>query len=224
MKRRTVLAALGTAPVALAGCTAVENGDDADGGGTAGGPDDGGGDDGRADAVSRPECEQESELIERQVGNETREYETAATVPYPEGPEAFTDDAILEYVEQFEHAYVTHSAICSRSDHILGVTYGVERSDTLALSEAVTAVFLVRHGLATSGIGDEGPPWVVDPGPPDGVVYAVDESGAHRVELDIEEVVPEDASPWNPDAIDASTVEAAAPDPVEAGELVAVFE
>lgn len=221
MKRRTVLAALGKATVA--GCVSDEPSDagGTDAGRTDDGSDAGGTDGTRADGTvpshfdggpTRPDCTRESESIEVKRGEEIHDAETAATVPYPEPPTEFTAEAVLEYVEAFDHAYVTKDVLCGqRSGHVLRIAHTVETSETFDRDDGVTTVYLFRWAGATSGVDDQGYEWAAEV-PPASVVYAVDEAGVARAEVD-------EPGPLEPDEI-----ESRAPDPLEDGELVAVFE
>ncbi|MFC4540951.1 hypothetical protein ACFO5R_03285 [Halosolutus amylolyticus] len=217
MKRRTLL--LGSTTLAVAGCVADdgedpgtetdatgddENADDADPDSVAGSVD---------GEITRPECEVEPETVEVEYGDEAREYETATTVPYPDSPSSFDRDAAVDYVETFDHAYVTHDVLCDRqsSGSVLDVGHSVRTTETFEWYDDVTVVFLLRAGGAVSGTDGEGNLWEADIGY-GGVVYAIDESGAARVEFD-------DAP-----ALDGDEYESQAPDPLESGELVATFE
>lgn len=210
MKRRTLLAALGAS--AVAGCLADDSGTD-DGGndplGTAVPPDSVAGQfDGEP---TRPACTVESESIEVSRGDETETYETAPTVPYPEAPSSLETETILEYVEAFEHAYVTKDVLCdwTGSDHVLNVGFSVRRYETVERPDGVTVVSLVRAGGATLGTDGEHL-WAAELAP-EGVAYAIDETGLARADFD--------EPPGRTDDL-----ESAAPDPLTAGELVAVFD
>lgn len=216
MKRRTLLAAAGTGTAALAGCLAdgVGFGDSGrNGSGPRGSPRPEGGVVGHfEDGPTRPECVVESERIEIERDGETRTYETAATIPYPGSPEAFSTDAVLEYVEAFEEAYVTHDVLCDQrgGSHVLEIGFHVRERETFEWYQDVTTVFLLRAGAATSGVGRGGNLWVADLAY-DGVVYAVDETGVARVDFGGAHASDEE-------------YESRAPDPLERGRLVAVFE
>lgn len=164
--------------------------------------------------VVRPECERESETVEVEFGDgETREYETAETLPYPDAPAEFDRDEVVEYVGAFEHAYVTHDVLCDGrgSGYVFRVGYSVRRTETFDWYEDVTVVFLLRAGGAVSGTDGRGNVWEADI-PYDGVVYAVDETGVARATYDeLNEMRRDD-------------IESDAPDPLDVGELVAVFE
>ncbi|PAU83367.1 hypothetical protein CK500_11310 [Halorubrum salipaludis] len=198
MRRRTALVTVGS--LALAGCsrTAPPEFDPVaeafDGGPT------------------RPECEVDSETIEVDVGGETREFETAATIPYPAPPDGFGDRVVREYVVAFEEAYVTHDAVCDRSGstRILAVTFSAERTETFDRGENAWLVFCRYAGGASSGV-DDGGLWEADLGYTQ-VVYAIDETGAARLVFD------EPRDPSRGEIVDE------APDPIADGELVAVFE
>lgn len=203
MRRRTVLAAVvGSGLVGLAGCSR--------------------GSDGESDAVpvaeafdgepTRPECDVDSETIAVEVGDETREYETAATIPYPDSPSASTADGVADYVAAFEEAYVTHDALCglSGSTRILSVTVSQERTETFDRGGGAWLVFCRYAGGATAGV-DDGGMWQADIGYRQ-VTYAVDETGAARVAFE----EPRDPS--------RAAIRADGPDPTADGELVARFE
>lgn len=224
MRRRTVLAALGTAPVAVAGCVADDAerpGDGRTDTGTAGDTTGDSGEDGDSGegsvrsrfegAPRRPECERESETVEVEYGDETREFETAETTPYPEFPTEHDDASLVSYAKDFEGAYVTHDVLCDRrsSGHVLSVGYDVQASETLEWYDDVTVVFLLRAGAATAGVDGQGRVWEADL-PYEGVVYAVDETGAARALF-------EDAH-----TVERDEFESQAPDPLEEGDLVAV--
>ena len=200
MHRRAVVAGLAAATTGLAGCSGAQfPGSD---GATVAGRFDG--------SPERPECEVDSEAIDVAVGGETREYETAATIPYPGPPAEFGETAVVEWVTAFEEAYVTHRVLCDRSasGHVLRIGYDVDRTELLDRAGGWETVYLRYAGGATAGV-DDGGMWQADLGY-DAVAYAVDETGAARVALD--------------DPTDPSDVESAVPDPVDEGELVAVFE
>lgn len=202
MKRRSMIASLAAAAVGLAGCSrsptaegdAVAVTDSFDG------------------TPDRPECNVESETVEVTVDDDTREYETAATVPYPDPPTDFHEDAIVDYVTVFEEAYVTHDVLCeqSGSGHILSIGYTVDRVETFDRPGNGTTVYLRYAGGASAGV-DDGGMWQADIGYR-AVVYAIDETGAARAEFD------------NPRDLDRGAIESEIPDPVEEGDLVAVFD
>ena len=201
MRRRTALSAFaGTGLFALAGCTgdaepeseAIAAAFDGD--------------------VTRPECEVESETVEVETNGETREYETAATIPYPAPPDGTGEEAVREYVVAFDEAYVTREAICtqSHSTRILSVAYSVDRTETFERGAGGWIVYCLYAGGATSGL-DDGGLWAADLGYTQ-VLYAVDETGAARVAF---------GEPLDPPR---DVIESEGPDPVADGELVAVFE
>lgn len=78
--------------------------------------------------ADRPACDVDSATVEVQRGDETRDAETAATRPYPDPPTAVAEDDLLEYVESFDHAFVTQSILCdqSQSEEILQIGYSLE--------------------------------------------------------------------------------------------------
>ncbi|PCR92624.1 hypothetical protein CP557_05920 [Natrinema ejinorense] len=161
---------------------------------------------------SRPECTRDSKRIEvEDEGGETREYETAATVPYPDAPSAYTTDGIVDFVDEFEHGYVTHDLLCGRQGppHVLDIHYDVRESETWG--EDPTVVFLLRTDAIGSMLHEDGSVSVADVAP-SGVVYAVDETGAARVEFD--EAATLESDEWR----------SRAPDPLADGDLVATFE
>ena len=220
MRRRPILLAIATGTTALAGCLGDQSTDD----GTGGGSDDDGRSNGSGSDETvldhfdskpdRPECEVDSETIEIESDDGYTEYETAATVPYPDPPASVSDeDAVVEYVEDFEHAYVTQNTLCERngSDHILNIGFHVQKRETLDRHDDITTVFLYRAGGATWGVEDDGPEWATELAY-DGVVYAVDETGVARVDF------PE-ADPWMEEDVVTD-----APDPLETGELVSLFD
>ncbi|USZ70312.1 hypothetical protein [Natronosalvus halobius] len=159
--------------------------------------------------VERPECTKESETVELERGDETREYETAATIPYPGPPKSFDDDAIFEYVADFEEAYITHDVLCdSNSGYIFDVATSVREQHLLGWDEEITVMFCQRAAGATHGADEDGGEWQADIGY-SGVAYAVDETGAARVRAETHDV---------------ETYEADGSSPLEEGDLVAVFE
>ncbi|WP_241432754.1 hypothetical protein [Natrinema pellirubrum] len=159
----------------------------------------------------RPECKRESERITVDEGGDTREYETAATIPYPEPPTEFGTAAVVDFVREFENAYVTHEELCNRSGsgRVLSVYYGVQDSELWGKNPHI--VFLYRVGAVGSVLHEDGAVSVADAAP-SGVVYAVDETGAARVEYD-------DATTVEPNEREAN-----APDPLAAGDLVTAFD
>lgn len=163
--------------------------------------------------VSRPDCERESESVDVEVGEDTQPFETAATVPYPDPFSGDARSAVVEYVEAFEHAYVTRDALCDRhsAGHVFRVHYDVLERETFDWNEAIDVVFLLRRGAATHGSDGDGGVWVADVAA-EGVVYAVDETGVARV-----------AYP-GVTARGEGSYESGAPDPLESGRLVATFD
>lgn len=251
MRRRTILAALCTTTVSLAGCTGGSGGSPADGREDSDGDEDGGdgdddggnGDEGAENGSengseigsvvdqfdggpTRPECEREPETVEAVHGDDTEERETAGTIPYPEPPTGLDDadgktvvgddadgETVVEFVGEFEHAYLTHDVLCDRqgSGHILRISYSVQESETFDWYDDIEIVCLLQAGGATAGLDEDGYEWVTDL-PHTGVVYAVDGTGIARVDFD-------DAARMEP-----KEWEAEAPDPLEDGELVATFD
>ncbi|GAA0661658.1 hypothetical protein ACFQDG_05075 [Natronoarchaeum mannanilyticum] len=214
MKRRTLMtAAAGTATAALAGCLGdatapgSENGDSGEDG------------DWTSDSIrdhfggepTRPECERESETVTVNRGDETEQRETAETIPYPDPPSSFDDEAVLDYVESFEAAYVRHDAICESSDAILEVAYSVENSEALDLDGEATAVYLYYAGGASSGVTEDGIEWAADLGFR-GVVYGVDETGTARAQVPDEQ------------GADPRGLVEQLPELLDDGKLVATFE
>ncbi|MFC7238052.1 hypothetical protein ACFQS4_07435 [Saliphagus sp. GCM10025317] len=233
MKRRTLLAALGTT-TAFAGCladssrgadenrTPDETGspNETDTTSETTGEDSDKAVDGTVlahfdDGPTRPECERDAETIPVEYNSgETRAFETAATIPYPDAPTEFTEDDVVQFVDDFEHTYVNRSVLCrssSRSNHVLGVQYDVRRRKTFDRDDDVTTVFLLRARGASSILHEDGSVSAAGIAYT-GVVYAVDETGAARAEFD-------DAQRLEPYEYEAN-----APDPLETGELVVVFD
>lgn len=222
MRRRSVLTGIAAASaVGLAGCAGVPT--SGSGGSDASsvvegfeGDADSDGTDGSLEP-DRPKCEVESTAIEVDVGGETREFETAATVPYPDPPEASAESAsvdeaaIVDYVPAFEETYLTHEILCDRtgSGHILSVDYRTDRIEAFDRHGGGRLVYLRYAGGATAGV-DDGGMWQADIGF-SAVLYAVDATGAARVELD------------DPRERSRSEIRSDLPDPVEVGDLVAVF-
>ncbi|NGM68115.1 hypothetical protein G6M89_03650 [Natronolimnobius sp. AArcel1] len=213
MKRRAILAALVSTVGATAGCVDGSGPNSANGSGT--------GNDSTADTVAghfdsgpdRPACDVDSATVEVQRGDETRDAETAATRPYPDPPTAVAEDDLLEYVESFDHAFVTQSILCdqSQSEEILQIGYSLETYERIDRDDDIEMIVLLRAAGATSGVGEDGYEWQTDLGL-SGVVYAVDDTGLARAEF------REDG------AADADELDANAPDPLEDGTLVAAFE
>lgn len=219
MNRRTVLAALGTTAGALAGCVTDQldgstGTDDGRSGNRSAGSTGGSVRSHFESGPTRPECQLEPETVTVRSGDETETAETATTIPYPDPPDSFADDALVEYVAEFEHAYVTHDVLCGRgdsSDAILRVGYGVRTRETFDWDEEITHVFLLRTAGATAGVSEDGYRWAADIGY-GGVVYAVDETGVARAGFP-------DARPG-----ETAELESEAPDPLTDGTLVAAFE
>ncbi|MDZ5810334.1 hypothetical protein U4E84_03060 [Halorubrum sp. AD140] len=205
MRRRSALRAVAASLGGLAGCA------DRFPTGTADGDARGVADSFDGD-VDRPECEVESETVEVTVGDETREEETAATVPYPDPPTEFTEGDVVEWIPSFEEAYVSHDVLCERSGsgHVLRVDYRTDRTDVLDGSGDVLVVYLRYAGGATAGV-DDGVVWEADIDFT-AVSYAVDETGAARVEFD---------RPLEPGH---EEFESERRDPIEEGTLVAAFD
>ncbi len=161
---------------------------------------------------ARPECERESESVTVEHDEQTVEYETAATVPYPDPPATVDESDVVAFVDAFEEAYVTHNVLCNGlSGHVLRVRYDSRERETFDWYEDVTVVFLLRAGGATHGLDANGHEWEADL-PYEGVVYAVDQTGAARTPFD-------DVHELEPDEFESH-----APDPLEEGMLVAAFE
>ena len=160
----------------------------------------------------RPECTVDSETVDVDIGDETREYETAETIPYPDPPDALDEEGIADYVVAFEEAYVTHRVLCDRggSGHILRVSYSTDEIETFDRAGNGANVFLRYAGGATAGV-DDGGMWEADIGFST-VLYAVDDTGAARVMID-------DPRDWS-----RAEIESDAPDPVAEGEFVARFD
>ena len=160
---------------------------------------------------ARPECTVESETVEVDIGDETREYETAETIPYPGPPDAFDEEGIADYVSAFEEAYVTHRVLCDRggSGHVLRVSYSPDRIETFDRAGNGANVSLRYVGGATAGV-DDGGMWEADLGF-SAAVYAVDDTGAARVAADESRDPPR------------AEIESDMPDPVTEGEFVARF-
>jgi hypothetical protein len=188
MRRRAALVTVGT--LALAGCSRTAT------------PEFGPVAEAFDDGPTRPECDVGSEPIEVEVGGESREFETAATIPYPDPPDRFGERDIREYVVAFEEAYVTHDAVCDRdgSARILSVTFSTEQTETFDRGANAWLAYLRYAGGASSGV-DDGGLWEADLGYSQ-VIYAVDETGAARVVFD------EPRDPSRDEVIDE------APDPV----------
>lgn len=237
MQRRTVLAALSTSAVALAGCVTggtsggdgehSGNGNDDDGN-NENGTDNNGNDDNSGqpngdipedslvahfdEAPTRPECEYESETVEVKFGGETDSFETAEVVPYPEPPASFTEDEITNFVKDYEEAYVRYNAVCpaESSGHILSVAHTVELTETFDWYDDIHIVSMYGVRGATSGLDSDGNLWEADMGY-SGVVYAVDETAVARADFD-------EAGKLEPDEFEEE-----APDPVLEGALLSAF-
>ena len=161
---------------------------------------------------ARPECVRESESVTVAHDGQTVEYETAPTVPYPDPPTTFGEDDVVAFVDAFEEAYVTHDVLCNGlSGHVLRVGYDSREREPFDRDEDITVVFLLRAGGATRGLDADGHEWMADLGY-EGVVYAVDETGAARTPFD------------DVHELDHDEFESHAPDPLEEGTLVAAFE
>lgn len=216
MRRRTLLAAAGTGTAALAGCLADGvgfGGSGRNGSDTRGRPRLEGGVVGHfEDGPTRPECVVESERVEIERDGESQTYETATTIPYPGSLDSFSVDAVVDYVEAFEEAYVTHVVLCGRrgGSYVLQLGFHVRDRETFEWYEDISTVFLLRAGAATAGIDRDGDRWVAELAY-EGVVYAVDWTGVARAEM-------EGAHPSE------GSYEKLAPDPLEEGRLVAVFD
>lgn len=219
MERRRLLSGIATLPMALAGCL-ITDAEYLDGGPQGTDGDDGARKTPAADSVrghfdgnpDRPECEKEAERIEVEVEGETRTYETAETVPYPEPPETYTEDAIVAHAAAFEEAYVIQDVLCDRGGrgHVLETSFRIETTRTFGWYDEITAVYLRYAGGATRGLSGDGYEWVADLAY-DSAVYAVDESGMARADFD-------DAHEYDDDELASN-----APDPLDSGDLVAEF-
>ncbi|WP_138005397.1 hypothetical protein [Halalkalirubrum salinum] len=199
--RRTYLTSIGAVGIALPGCLSADNASDSH-------PSIADQFDGEP---NRPECDRDPETIEIEQGGESRTVETVGTIPYPDPPSTVTDDSAVEYVTDFEGAYVHHRSICESSDYILRVEYSVQETTVIDRAGPISIVMLLVIGGASEGVSDDGSHWVADMGT-DGVVYAVDETGAARVEY------REAAQYEERERRDQM------PDPLTEGTVVAVFE
>lgn len=222
MRRRTLLGALSTTLMTVAGCV----GGRADGCSFPNWEEPSESD--RSDGVLGPTCPSESKTIECQDGflNSDTD-ETAEPVPYPEPPQPFTDESLIEYVEAFERAYATHDIVCGyreSSSYVTSVYAHIHRTEELDVYEERTAVFLLRSAGATAGIDRDAGPWDGGASPPSGVVYAIEDTGADRVEFDTEQLQADEEEYRDPEEIDIDTIATRAPDPVESGEQVVKFE
>ncbi|WP_435093548.1 hypothetical protein [Halorubrum sp. N11] len=165
----------------------------------------------------RPECEVDSVVIDVDIGGETREFGTAATVPYPDPPEStgetasIEEAAVLDYVPAFEEAYLTQEILCDQtgSGHVLSVDYRTDRIEPFDRTGGGRIVYLRYVGGATAGV-DDGGMWQADIAFT-AVAYAVDATGTARIELD------------DPRERSRSEIRSDLPDPVEEGDLVAAF-
>ncbi|MFW5974228.1 MAG: hypothetical protein ACOCPZ_02470 [Natrialbaceae archaeon] len=160
---------------------------------------------------TRPACTVDSETISVEVGEETREFETASTKPYPEPPESTDEESVADYVTAFEEAYLTHRILCERSDddHVLSIGFSAERTDAFDRGETAWLVFLRYAGGASRGV-DDGALWEADLGYSQ-ALYAVDDTGAARVAFE----EPRDPS--------RAEIRSDAPDPLTDGEFVDRF-
>ena len=214
MKRRAILAALGSGYGVVAGCLAEDGNPTTDNPGGADGSDDVPDDSvaGNFDEVDRPECEVTAETVDVTVGDEVEAHETAATVPYPDPAETVDSDEFLAYVEDFDHAYVTHNVLCDRngSGRILSISHTVKEAEPFDWYDDIHVIFLLRVAGTSAGVDAEGYMWVTDIAPT-GVVYAIDETGIARAAFD-------KAGTYSPDEYEDN-----APDPLESGTLVGTF-
>ena len=240
MRRRTLITVLAGTAGALAGCVQGNGSDENDNGDGSDENDNGDGSDendngeDRVDGVgktpgwadtggttvvdqfdsnpSRPECHHvEPRTVTDADG---REHETAGTTPYPEA--ASFDDA-PSFLAAFERTYVSHDILCAGGT-VLSIMNTVHDRERLDRHDGVSTVFLLRHAIMSSSMSRDGRLAVIEPGPPGGVVYAVDGTGLARAEVEEIDIGVDD---WDLAAVD---VEAVAPDPLEAGTLVATFD
>lgn len=217
MKRRRLLGALGTVPVAAAGCVAspANSSEQDDTSSKTNGTDEKTVVEPVATGVTGPGCAKKSKTVEIERSGDAEVFETAETVPYPDRPTTFARDEILAYVRTFEEAYVRKDVLCGRDGpgHVFGISYSVLERETFDRDDDIVVVFLLRIGAATSGSDGTGTGtlWQSDVAP-GGVVYAVDESGVARASF------PE-ADRRNRDEFESN-----APDPLESGTLVAAFD
>lgn len=159
----------------------------------------------------RPECTKESETVEIEHNDgETTEYETEATISYPDTPSEFTTDTLVEYAEAFERAYITHDALCDKDEdaHALKVENSIEERETFDWYDDITVIYLERFAGVSHGIDEEGDEWQAEIDV-SVACYAIDETGVARVQTDY--LSPED-------------YESDGPNPLDEGTLVVVFE
>lgn len=235
MRRRTVLALLGGATVGVAGCLGdwEDNENDASpGNGNSSattnqtGENDTPGHPPRAAAVDEatvvelsaggyergPECAVEPEAIEVEIDGEMQTYETVGTIPYPDPPTTFTEEAVVDYVIDHEEAYVYHTTLCDTERNVTSVFYKAEIVRKFDWYEAITVVAVARYGAAGGGVDEEGRRWVATPAL-NVVIYAVDETGIARM------LSPGLADSW----VHPDEWERVAPDPLIDGDLIYRF-
>jgi hypothetical protein len=216
MKRRSLLAGLGSSVVALSGCLG-ESGQDA----TEPGEDDQNATDpGTAmpsvetvdDGQPRPNCTIEPETVEVGSGDSTETYEIEGTIPYPDPPAEFTAEQVISFVEEHERAYIRHDRFCTSDSPPLVTSfyYSVRRSWIAADDEGFT-VLLTYVGGPSAGVTRDGTRWQADIGPT-GVVYHLDETRAARAQF-----------PELPRLDSERTIAEQMPDPAEDGEVVVQF-
>lgn len=210
MKRRTLLATLGSSAVAVSGCLG-------DGGETGSNetepaltmpsvePVD--------DGQPRPNCAVEPEYVEVGDPADPTTHEIVGTIPYPEPPAEFTADQVVSFVEEHERAYIRHDSICPTDDGglLTSYYYDVRRSWTVDTDTAGTTVLLIYVGGPSTGVTKDGYTWAAGLGPT-GVVYNVTENRAARARF---MKLPQLES-------DAEIAEKM-PDPIEDGEVAVRF-
>lgn len=221
MDRRTLLAAVGTTPtIAVTGCVGVlgdgRGGCRASGFGGSRTPDAAtvvGHFDGEA---TRPECDRDSETIEIEHDGETETFETAGTLPYPEPPTSFACEDVADYVEAFDRAYETHDVLCDRqgSPYVTSIADNVSERVTYDWYDDIAIVLMIRQVGVYSIVTEDGDEATAS-AEHEGVVYAIDETGAARAAKSISERTA---------VLEVAEFESRAPDPLDRGTLVAAFE
>ncbi|WP_265110016.1 hypothetical protein [Halosolutus halophilus] len=226
MDRRTLLAAVGTTPtITVAGCAGVLG----DGRGDCRASGSGGSRTPDADTVAghfdgdatRPECDRDSKTIEFESRSldgrkEVETFETAGTIPYPEPPTSFACEDVADYVEAFDQAYETHDVLCDREGYPYVTSIADHVSERVAYEwyDDIAIVVLIRQVGIYSTVFEDGGEGTAS-AELEGVVYAVDETGAARAAKSITERTA---------VLEVDEFESRAPDPLDRGRLVAAFE
>ncbi|MEY7848887.1 hypothetical protein AB7C87_06735 [Natrarchaeobius sp. A-rgal3] len=150
------------------------------------------------ESARRPSCDVEAGEYVFEAGDTA--YETVGTVAYPKPPDEVTESTALIFAKDHERSYQQNADVCPENETITSYTATVPATETF---DWYDDIFVVRLELMVGVEYRDHDSDVVDIGDlSSAAVYAIDETGAARVETDHHQ---EPA------------------DPIESGELVTCF-